>query len=211
MDVFKKSGLIPIEASIEKLPSFFHTEIDVENKTKTWLAHLDYQKLVGIAPFAQHKGKIWPIEKYRELIILIAAKYPESVFLIFGGGDKEKNIIKEVLGELPNVENLVGRFTIGEELALIQKLDIMICGDSSNMHFAAISNVPVVSIWGSTHSFSGFGAIFQPENLKVEIDKTILTCRPCSIYGNKPCYRKDYACLEWITPQMVMDKVDLIF
>ena len=33
-----------------------------------------------------------------------------------------------------------------------------------------------------------------------------LDCRPCSVFGNKPCYRKDYACLE-IAPETIVDRV----
>ena len=34
-----------------------------------------------------------------------------------------------------------------------------------------------------------------------------LDCRPCSIYGNKPCLRGDYACLNGIEPDRIVDKV----
>jgi hypothetical protein len=34
-----------------------------------------------------------------------------------------------------------------------------------------------------------------------------LECRPCSVFGNKECYRGDYACLMNIKPQMVLDRV----
>ena len=79
------------------------------------------------------------------------------------------------------------------------------------MHFATLSNIPVISIWGSTHIYAGFGALFQPENYAIEISKEELSCRPCSVYGNKPCFRKDYACLNWISPEMVFEKVKTIF
>jgi len=34
-----------------------------------------------------------------------------------------------------------------------------------------------------------------------------IACRPCSVYGNKPCFRDDYACLYNISPQSIADKV----
>jgi hypothetical protein len=34
-----------------------------------------------------------------------------------------------------------------------------------------------------------------------------MTCRPCSVFGNKPCYRGDYYCLAGIPPSLMISKV----
>ncbi|MBP6619835.1 MAG: glycosyltransferase family 9 protein [Leadbetterella sp.] len=209
--VFKKAGLVPENSTIENLVEFFKIPYETENKVENWLKKFKSLRLVGIAPFAQHKGKIWPIEKYAALIRLISKQYPTTQIMVFGGGKEEKEIVESLKTEFPDIENLVGIFSLKEELALIKKLDLMICGDSSNMHFATLSNIPVISIWGSTHIYAGFGALFQPENYTIEISKEELSCRPCSVYGNKPCIRKDYACLNWISPEMVFEKIKTIF
>ena len=209
--VFKKARLVDQNSRIENLPEFFKIPSETENKIQNWVAKFKGQKFIGIAPFAQHKGKIWPIEKYAALIQLISDQFPTTQILMFGGGKQEKEIVESLKIRFPQIENLVGIFSLNEELAIIKKLDLMICGDSSNMHFATLSNIPVISIWGSTHTYAGFGALFQPENYIVEIGKDELSCRPCSVYGNKPCIRKDYACLNWISPEMVFEKVKTIF
>ena len=41
----------------------------------------------------------------------------------------------------------------------------------------------------------------------IQID---LPCRPCSIYGNKPCMRGDYACLKNISPEQIVEKVEAV-
>jgi ADP-heptose:LPS heptosyltransferase len=212
LEVFKQAGLIPQDSKIGNLPAFFQINLDAELKIKKWLDdNFKYNKLIGMAPFAQHKGKIWPLEKYENLIRLINQDYPDTKMLVFGGGKSENQKIALLKAKLPSIENLVGKFSLKEELALIKMLDLMICGDSSNMHFATLSNIPVISIWGSTHRFAGFGALFQSEDFTIEISKDKLECRPCSVYGNKPCIRNDYACLEWISPEMVFEKVKSIF
>ncbi|MCP9765846.1 glycosyltransferase family 9 protein [Lacihabitans soyangensis] len=208
--VFKEAKLVPKNSKIENLPEFFKFPSETEKKIENWLVKFKGRRLVGIAPFAQHKGKIWPIENYSSLIVLLSKEFPECQIVLFGGGKQEKEILESLKNELPQIENLVGVFSLKEELALINRLDLMICGDSSNMHFAALSNIPVLSIWGSTHSFAGFGALFQPETNTIEISKEELSCRPCSVYGNKPCYRKDYACLNWISPELVYEKTKTI-
>ncbi|MTE25154.1 glycosyl transferase, partial [Microbacterium sp. ZXX196] len=34
-----------------------------------------------------------------------------------------------------------------------------------------------------------------------------LTCRPCSVFGDKTCYRGDWACLQEIDIQKIVDKI----
>jgi ADP-heptose:LPS heptosyltransferase len=46
----------------------------------------------------------------------------------------------------------------------------------------------------------------SPDNV-VQID---LPCRPCSIFGNKPCLRKDFACLRNISPELIINKVEAL-
>lgn len=76
--------------------------------------------------------------------------------------------------------------------------------DSANMHLASMYNVPVISIWGATHRFAGFYGWQQPVENIVETD---LYCRPCSVFGNIPCYRGDHACMEMIEPETVAAKI----
>ena len=61
----------------------------------------------------------------------------------------------------------------------------------------------VISIWGATHPFAGFLGWGQDEKNIVQID---LYCRPCSVFGNKPCYRGDHACMNRIEEEMVFEK-----
>ena len=86
-------------------------------------------------------------------------------------------------------------------------LDLMISMDSANMHLASLVNTPVVSVWGATHPYVGFLGWNQSLDHVVQVD---LPCRPCSVYGRKPCARGDIACMMNITPQMIVDKVEAI-
>jgi ADP-heptose:LPS heptosyltransferase len=97
--------------------------------------------------------------------------------------------------------------TFSEELMLISHLDGMISMDSANMHLASIYGVPVVSIWGATHPFLGFYGYGQDPERIVQAE---LFCRPCSVFGNKPCYRGDFACMKMIEPQTIIDKTEKV-
>jgi ADP-heptose:LPS heptosyltransferase len=157
-------------------------------------------KKIGVSPFAQHKGKIYPQELMEKLLEMLNENY--EIYL-FGGGKDEKELCENWQEKYYNVHSLVGKKTLVEELEFISDLDVMLSMDSSGMHLASLCNIPCVSIWGATHPFAGFVGFGQENNPQIQLD---LPCRPCSMYGNKPCRYKDYRCLIGITPEAVINE-----
>ena len=157
---------------------------------------------IGLAPFAQHKGKILSLEKSFELAKILSQHHK---IYFFGGGKQEKEILNDWEKQIPNTENLAGKMTLSEELEKISELEVMISMDSANMHLASLAGTRCVSIWGSTHPFAGFLGYGQSENDVVQVKD--LTCRPCSVFGDKECFRGDYACLEELSVQQIVDKI----
>jgi ADP-heptose:LPS heptosyltransferase len=45
------------------------------------------------------------------------------------------------------------------------------------------------------------------QNLDNVVQRTDLDCRPCSVFGQKPCRYADYHCMTGIEPQMIIEKV----
>ena len=86
----------------------------------------------------------------------------------------------------------------------ISHLDLMLSMDSSAMHMASLVGVPVVSVWGATHPYAGFYGIGQDPQNAVQLD---MACRPCSIYGNRPCAYGDYPCMRGIAPERIVGQV----
>lgn len=160
-------------------------------------------QFVGIAPFAQHAGKIYPIDKMREVVRILNERNDTTLF-VFGGGTKEKNIAETWEKEFKNCVSVIGKVKLAEELALISNLDYMISMDSSAMHMASLYGVKVISIWGATHPYAGFMGYGQDDKMAVQLD---LPCRPCSIYGNKPCKYGDYRCFD-ISPEEITKRIN---
>lgn len=162
------------------------------------------EKWIGIAPFAKHEGKIYPTELMERVVEQLNRQEHTHIFL-FGAGEREAKILGAWRDRYNHVTSLADRrngFPV--ELALISHLDVMVSMDSANMHLAALTHVPVVSIWGATHRYAGFMGYGVSPKLVIE---TPLPCRPCSVFGNKPCYRGDYACLRNITPETIVERV----
>ena len=161
---------------------------------------------IGIAPFAKHTGKIYPIDEM-EKVIAYLSKQPDTTLFFFGDRGYEETILSQWEFQFPNTHNIAGRFSLVQELELISRLDVLLCMDSANMHFASLVGTKVVSIWGATHPYAGFYGYKQRPQYAVQVE---LPCRPCSIYGEKPCHRNDYDCLKQITPEQIIDKINYV-
>lgn len=161
-------------------------------------------KWIGFAPFAKHGGKIYPLELQAQVVAHFASDPTVKVFL-FGGGKEEQEVFDGWLLNYPSIVSMIGKLNMSTELNLMSHLDVMLSMDSANMHLASLVNTPVVSVWGATHPYAGFMGWNQPpENAVQRLD---LSCRPCSVYGQKPCFRGDYACLRGIKPEVVIEKI----
>lgn len=183
----------PVKPQFVKLDysSFCETQ---KGASETW---------IGIAPFAKHPAKVYPLKKMEEVIKALSQKENTTIFL-FGGGEDEKRQIAELCAKYPNVQPVKSQHGLAGELALMGQLDVMLTMDSANMHLASLVGTRVVSVWGGTHPYAGFLGWNQNPDDCVQLD---LPCRPCSVYGNKPCRRGDCACLNDIAPSQIIEKL----
>lgn len=153
------------------------------------------EKWVGVAPFAAHIQKVYPLDKMQQVVNALAKE--GCKVLLFGAGKKEGDILKtweqEYQGKKGCVMSVCGKMGgLKNEMLLMSQLDLMLSMDSANMHIASIFGIRVLSIWGATHPKAGFSGYGQSPDTEMQID---LPCRPCSIYGKKPCKYGDLHCM----------------
>jgi ADP-heptose:LPS heptosyltransferase len=198
-DVFAELGY-PIDLSSYSFPKKKNIPKKIVeilgNKPGKWL---------GIAPFAQHVSKVYPLELMEEVIARLTRETDFQIFL-FGGGEAEKQKLQNLSAAKENVYNLAGKVDFSDELALISNLDAMISMDSGNGHLAAMYGVPVLSIWGVTHPFAGFKPFMQPEENSLLPDLNKYPKIPTSVYGDK--YPEGYEnATRSITPDAVVTRI----
>jgi len=160
---------------------------------------------IGVAPYAKHTLKMWPEENMIRLLNLISEKQKVK-FWLFGGNDESVRL-NAFQSKVLSSFVVAGKYTLDEEIALISRMDFMITMDSANMHMAALTGTKVISIWGGTDPLTGFGAWKQPDDYSIRIPVDDLTCRPCTIYGKGRCRRGDLACMVWLTPEKVYERL----
>ncbi|WP_103326892.1 glycosyltransferase family 9 protein [Bacteroidetes bacterium endosymbiont of Geopemphigus sp.] len=194
-EVFKKLGL---EVKKDFSPPKTATLAWVEK----FLGLKKNEKWIGIAPFAHYSEKTYPLDKMERVIATLDKK--DLKIFLFGGGAHQKNVALNWAKKFTKVIDIIGRFDLSEELYIMNKLDLILTMDSSNMHLASMMGTRVISIWGATHPFAGF---YGYQQNPVDAIQSSLSCRPCSIFGERKCWRKDQACLQELTEKMIIDKV----
>lgn len=199
-DVFKKLKLpLDKKSKIDKL------QLPISSEVESHLNLDETKKWIGIAPFAAHSPKQYPLKLMKKVISKLSKEDNIQIYL-FGGGKKEIKKLKELSESFENCENIAGKFSFSEELQLISNLDIMLSMDSGNGHLAAMFGVDVITIWGATHPYAGFAPFGQTsaQQLLPNLEKYPLL--PTSIYGNKKVkgYKK---VMHDITPEEVFRKV----
>ena len=164
------------------------------------------EQWIGIAPFAAHEGKIYPTPLMHQVVAQLTQQHPQARIFLFGRGEKEDKYFTEWCQEFPTCTCVSQHVeSMYEELILMSHLEVMLSMDSANMHLASLTGIPVVSVWGATHPLAGFMGWNQSKDNAIQAD---LDCRPCSIFGQKPCKRGDYACLNLIKPETIVEKIN---
>lgn len=200
-DVFAKAGFPVVPSKDKSIVS----SVDADLKTG-FREEMQGVLNIGVAPYAKHKLKMWPENYMIRLLLLISENHPCRFWLFGGSEDSEK--LSELQAKVPGSTNLATQLSLDEELIFMSKLDFMIAMDSSNMHMAALVGTRVISIWGGTDPLSGFSAWMQPDKFSIRIPVDELTCRPCTIFGKGECKRGDFACMNWLTPEIVFKKMN---
>jgi ADP-heptose:LPS heptosyltransferase len=203
-EIFKQLG---IQTGFSSNPWTKTSQSEVLSNFKKTHELNTHTSLIGIAPFAMHESKVWGQEKIENLIRQIQKEIGSTV-LLFGGAD-EIPALNAIIKDNTSTVLVAGKLGLASELKLMTELDVMVSMDSSNMHLMCILGKKVVSIWGGTHHYLGFGPIGN-ENLIVEIPRKEMPCRPSTIYG-KTKNEKQLICaksaMSRITVEMVFAKI----
>lgn len=218
---FASKKIWPLKTTHQRYASVFEElgfQVDLNRQpTKTHLPlkdkilHLvgkNSKKWIGIAPFAAHSTKMYPLE-LMEKVILELDELNQYKLIIFGGGEEEKAFSDKLESKYQNLVSAVGKFTFSEELNLIANLDLMISMDSGNGHLAAMFGIPVLTLWGATHPFAGFSPFNQPKENQLLPNLKQYPFLPTSIYGNK-FFATYEEVMRSIKPQTILKRIEAI-
>ncbi len=146
------------------------------------------------------QGRLWNIDKWKELAGLLIENFGGTVFVC--GGREEVDYHRKL--EAENIILLTGKYTLSESSALFSMADLFISGDTGPLHIASAHNIKTLAILGSTSpdKIKPYG----PNGFYIEPKSDCKYCwkKKCKFLKAGDTYTP---CMESIVPQDVIDTI----
>ncbi|AWB35390.1 glycosyltransferase family 9 protein [Orrella marina] len=146
----------------------------------------------------------WPKYLFAELIDRLAERWPDALILITGS-PAEFDYADDVrlMSKTPRALNFAGQVTFAELPALYSVSDVMVTNDSGPGHFAAVTPLKTVVLFGP-ETPALYGAL-GGRSIAVTAE---LACSPCvSAANHRKTACTDNVCMRAITVEQVMTAV----
>lgn len=110
-------------------------------------------RAVLISPCSSHAARNWSVAGYAEVADWVEGEAGRPVILVGGPSETEKRIGTEIESAMRQEPvNLIGKDTLGQSLAMLERAACLVAPDSGPVHFAAALGTPVVGLYASTWS-----------------------------------------------------------
>jgi ADP-heptose:LPS heptosyltransferase len=150
----------------------------------------------------------WPAPRYVELARRLLERYPE-LFIGFTGAPAEAaaNIqLAERVGSR-RVIQLAGKTTLRQLLVLYTRSDILVTNDSGPAHFASMTPIRVLTLFGPEAP-----ALFAARSPNATALWAGIACSPCvNAYNNRQSVCRNNLCMQAITVDDVFENVTRIY
>lgn len=142
----------------------------------------------------------WPMAHYAQLIQHLLSRDPELLVALIGSPEDAGNMLP-LLTEIadPRCVSLAGRISVPELPALFERSALLISSDSGPAHFAAVSSMPVIALFGPETPLR-----YRPLGRVITLSAG-LVCSPCVSPANQrrsSC--RDNRCMQDITVRQVL-------
>ena len=150
----------------------------------------------------------WPPLRYVELARRLLARYP-NVFIGFTGAPAEAAPNNQLAYEVGSdrVIPLAGKTTLRQVLVLYTRSEILVTNDSGPAHFASMTPIRVVTLFGPETP-----ALFAARSLNTTALWAGIACSPCvNAYNNRQSVCRNNLCMQAITVDDVFEEVARIY
>jgi ADP-heptose:LPS heptosyltransferase len=142
----------------------------------------------------------WPTERYIDLARRLLARFPEAC-IGFTGAPNEAPAAAEIVRQLGSKRAacLAGKTTLRQLLVLYSLADVLVTNDSGPAHFATLTPIRVVTLFGPETP-----ALFGAQTSRNTILWAGLPCSPCvNAYNNRQSVCRNNLCMQAITVDQV--------
>jgi len=145
----------------------------------------------------------WPSERYVELAGRLLAKYP-CCSIAFTGGPGEAQAIEPLVRKVGSARcvSVAGKTSFRHLLALYSIADLLVTNDSGPAHFAALTAIEVVTLFGPETPL-----LFSALTPRSHAIWARIPCSPClNAFNNRLSSCTNNVCMQRITVDQVFDE-----
>lgn len=111
------------------------------------------QRVLVISPCSSHPARNWQAERYAAVADYAASRHGMCILLSGGPSKLEAEIGTSIVAAMQSPAiNLIGKDTLPQLVALLQRADLVLCPDSGPSHLANALATPVIALHASTWS-----------------------------------------------------------
>ena len=146
----------------------------------------------------------WPAVRYVELARRLLERYSD-LFIAFTGAPAEATANNRLAAEVSSnrVIPLAGKTTLRQVLVLYMRSEILVTNDSGPAHFASMTPIHVVTLFGPETP-----ELFGARSPNAEFLYAGITCSPCvNAYNNRQSVCRNNICMQAITVDDVFEKI----
>ena len=183
--------LLDIDTASDDL-EFWHTDTDrhfIENLLRATSVSPD-ERLIAVNLGTTWTTKRWDVTNFTEVIRHITQLAPEAK-VILTGSHAEQPLTEALPASLP-ILNFVGKTSLLQLGALLERCEVCLTCDSGPMHIAAAVGTPTVALFGPTDPER-----HRPYGMGHTVIEKPVACRPCY---KRTCHRRD-------TPHLCMQEI----
>ncbi|HZF25460.1 MAG TPA: glycosyltransferase family 9 protein [Steroidobacteraceae bacterium] len=112
----------------------------------------DQRPTLVISPCSSHARRNWRAEYYAAVADHAATAHAMRVVVVGGPSKTERKMGQEIERHVRQpVINTVGRDTLQQLLALLQRADVLLSPDSGPVHMASAVGIPVIGLYAATN------------------------------------------------------------
>ena len=113
----------------------------------------DGPPILMISPCSSHPLRNWPAGRYAEVADVAVSELGMRVVLTGGPSDLERSTGAAIESAMRHsAQNLIGKDTLTQSVALLQKASVVLSPDSGPAHIASAVGTPVIGLYAATPS-----------------------------------------------------------
>lgn len=143
----------------------------------------------------------WPDERWVELGKRLLEELPDATIVVTGAPSEAEEAVQIARAIGPQrAFSVAGRTSLRQLLVLYGLADLLVSNDSGPVHFAALTPVPVVALFGPETPI-----LYGPLSRRARVLNSGLACSPCvNILNHRMSPCTDNRCMQRITVEDVL-------